>query len=466
MQDYLTAYVNIYNNTNSKVLEAYNYDLNRRYNWTQFNYSETFKTPYAAPNVGNAVYGFIGKDNNFWTGPYGPEITAVNFSLKYSVDPCTTNALSSPSCPGYLAALAKLAPTPVAASPEIAAAAPPATVAIAPPSAPPVQEAPQQAQPGPAQPGTPTAGPAPQQAASQPSANNQQLRAGEVADSGGGGKSSPVSLSSVLNMISSNQDKTSSLEKSVVQAADAQAFSAGETAKQQAEKIAGDMQSQSMSNVGGSAGVGQVAGTQSSVTQTQGSMVSLQGNQQSSNASNAARIQQSINSSVSSQSNVLNFTGTTTQQSSYQNTTRQETTVAMVTPQVSYSLVTPIRASSQPQVEIPMLEGIKFGVKNAVDSAMESKPFMPQMNDTSQQNDGVKKNVDNNELAGNITIESIAKQPANYSQYFFMIPDVAFYAPKEIYRNQKTVDNVRALRQMSSDRLHQQMVDQQYRRGE
>ena len=468
MQDYLTAYVNIYNNTNSKVLEAYNYDLNRKYNWTQFSYSETFKTPYATPNVGNAVYGFIGKDNNFWTGPYGPEITAVNFSLKYSVDPCTTNALSSPSCPGYLAALAKLAPTPVAASPEIAASAPPATVAvaIAPPSAPQVQEAPQQAQPGPAQPGAPTAGPAPQQAAAQPAANNQQPKAGEVADSGGGGKSSTVSLSSVLSMISSNQDKTSALEKSVVQSADAQAFSAGETAKQQAEKIAGDMQSQSMSTSGGSTATAQTAGTQSSFTQTQGSMVSLQSNQQSSNASNVARIQQSVNSSISSQSSVLNYTGMPNQQTSYQNTTRQEITVAMVAPEISYSLVAPTRASSQPQVEIPMLEGIKFGVKNAVDSAMESKPFIPQMNDTSQQNDGVKKNVDNNELAGNITIESIAKQPANYSQYFFMLPDVAFYAPKEIYRNQKTVDNVRALRQMSSDSLHQRMVDQQYRIGE
>jgi hypothetical protein len=85
------------------------------------------------------------------------------------------------------------------------------------------------------------------------------------------------------------------------------------------------------------------------------------------------------------------------------------------------------------------------------------------MNDNSQQNDSVKKNVANNELAGNVSIESIAKQPANYAQYFVMMPDVAFYAPKEIYRNQRTVDNVRALRQMSSDRLHQQMVDQQYK---
>jgi hypothetical protein len=264
-------------------------------------------------------------------------------------------------------------------------------------------------------------------------------------------------------MISSNQDKTSALEKSVVQSADSQAFSAGETAKQQAEKIAGDHQSQSMSAGGGSTSTSQTASSQASFTQTQSSMASLQGGQQSSNASNTARVQQSINNSVSSQSSTLNFTGTTTQQSSYQNTTRQETNVSVAAPTVSYSLVTPARQSIQPQVELPMLEGIKFGVKNAVDSAMESRPFVPQMNDNSQQNDSVKKNVANNELAGNVSIESIAKQPANYAQYFVMMPDVAFYAPKEIYRNQRTVDNVRALRQMSSDRLHQQMVDQQYK---
>ena len=42
------------------------------------------------------------------------------------------------------------------------------------------------------------------------------------------------------------------------------------------------------------------------------------------------------------------------------------------------------------------------------------------------------------------------------------LTDANFYAPKEIYRNQRTVDNARALRQLASDRLHQQMVDQQY----
>jgi hypothetical protein len=85
------------------------------------------------------------------------------------------------------------------------------------------------------------------------------------------------------------------------------------------------------------------------------------------------------------------------------------------------------------------------------------------MNTGAQQSDTVKKNVQNNELAGGVSIESIAKMPTNYAQYFTAIPDAAFYEPKEIYKNQKNVDNARALRQLSSDRLHQEMVNQQYK---
>jgi hypothetical protein len=317
---------------------------------------------------------------------------------------------------------------------------------------------------GPAPAGPPMPGPTQQASASQPSANNPQAKVGEVSDSSGGSKST-VSLSSVLSMISSNQDKTSALEKSVVQAADAQAFSAGETAKQQAEKLAGDVQTQSIANSGGSSqtGTALASGTQS-VTQLQGSSVSMQGNQQGNSASNSARLQQSINSgSMGTQSDTVT-SNVTTQQQQYniQNTTRQEFNVAMVTPQVSYSLVAPTRYAPV-QIELPMTEGIKFGYRSPVDNAMESKSFLPQMNSGSEQNDSVKKNVQNNEAAGNVSIESIAKQPANYAQYFVMMPDVAFYAPKEIYRNQKTVDNVRALRQMSSDKLHQDLVNLQYK---
>jgi len=488
--DQLTALVRFWDNTGGRgatnLLYGDVYSLNYKFNWTTFDYSKTFTTPLAVPSIGQVQYGFIGKDNNGWAGPYGPELYNVNFSLKYSVDPCATNPMYSPTCSGYLDALAKLVPK--TSTPTTTETTPTGTIAIVdnvaitptgiapspasappPPGSPPPPEGSQPPPPpsGPAPMGAPAPGPASQVASTQPAPSGQQTKAGEVSDSSGGSKST-VSLSSVLNMIGSNQEKTAALEKSVVQAADAQAFSAGETAKQNAEKLAGDVQSQSIANSGGSSQTGtSLSSTTQSFTQSQGSSISMQGNQQGNSASNSARLQQSINSgNVVVQSDTFN-SSVATQQQQYnnQNTIRQDLNVAMVTPSSAYSLVAPTRQSQQVQVEMPTLEGIKFGYRGPVDSAMESKPFLPQMNTDSQQNSTVKKNVQNNEAAGNVTIESIAKQPANYAQYFGVIPDVAFYAPKEIYKNQKTVDNARTLRglQGGSDKLHQEMINQQYK---
>ena len=528
--DNLMALVRFWDNTGYKgatnLLYGTSWNLNYQFNWTDFNYNETFTKPLAVPSIGQVQYGFIGRDNNFWSGPYGPEIYNVSFSLKYSVDPCATNVLSSPTCPGYLEALAKLAPAPVAPTVVTEVAPPPPVVDSGPitsagqptlstgstttsPTGSPVPQdgtQPQQQQAGPAPAGAPLPGPVQQASVAQPTANTSQPKAGEVSDAGGGAKST-VSLSSVLNMIGSNQEKTSALEKSVVQAADAQAFSAGETAKQTAEKIAGDAQSQSIaiSNSQSTSSV-QTSGVQSFSNPMQSGAVALQGNLQSNTVLNTARLEQA-NASASAGQQSTGASGTNQQQSTAQSASkqdsmssgyqfslqtpkyeppkventfapavvvvpqyqppvaRQEFTVAISTPPVSYSLVMPTRQIQQVQIEMPTLEGIKFGHKGPVDNAMESKPFLPQMNTGPQQTDTVKKNVQNNEAAGNVTIESIAKQPANYAQYFTAIPDVAFYAPKEIYRNQKTIDNARALRQLSSDRLHQEMVNQQYRLG-
>ena len=99
--DQLNAYVKIYDTTNTTTLESYNYNLNQRFNWTNFSFNETFAAPRAVSTVGNAQVGFIGKDNNFWTGPYGPEIINVSFALKFSVDPCATNPAYGPNCAGF-----------------------------------------------------------------------------------------------------------------------------------------------------------------------------------------------------------------------------------------------------------------------------------------------------------------------------------------------------------------------------
>ena len=96
-----------------------------------------------------------------------------------------------------------------------------------------------------------------------------------------------------------------------------------------------------------------------------------------------------------------------------------------------------------------------------IDFMQERGPNISEQQSNSQ-NDSVKKNVQNNQLAGNVNIASIAVQPLNYNSYYVTMPDNIFYQPKEIYKNQRVIDNVRVLRQMSSDRLHKELVDLQY----
>jgi len=101
-QDYLAAYVKLYN-SGGGLAATYDYSAqtDRKYNWTNFNFSETFASPLAASNYSNAQVGFVGRDNNFWAGNYGPEIFNVSFSLKYRVDPCALNPAYSATCPKF-----------------------------------------------------------------------------------------------------------------------------------------------------------------------------------------------------------------------------------------------------------------------------------------------------------------------------------------------------------------------------
>ena len=104
--DYLTAYAEFYNNNN--LTESYNYNLNYKFNWTNFNYSETFTNPYQINDLDEVKVGFVGRDTNGWAGFYGPEVRNINFRLNYGIDPCYDDPLSSPSCDGFQAALLEL----------------------------------------------------------------------------------------------------------------------------------------------------------------------------------------------------------------------------------------------------------------------------------------------------------------------------------------------------------------------
>jgi len=129
----------------------------------------------------------------------------------------------------------------------------------------------------------------------------------------------------------------------------------------------------------------------------------------------------------------------------------------------------PIQVLSQPVTPVAVTEAeqpqqqrnFTTDKTNPINDIIDSKPIIAEQR-TETNLAAVNRNAQNNEVAGGVDINNIAVTPVGFSAYNVALRDVAFYAPKEIYRNQRTVDNVRALRNLASDRLHQEMVDQQY----
>lgn len=68
-------------------------------------------------------------------------------------------------------------------------------------------------------------------------------------------------------------------------------------------------------------------------------------------------------------------------------------------------------------------------------------------------------------LGGGIDIRNLAISPQGYDLYSLMpLTNIPFYPPREVYRNNATVENRPALRSLTqgSDRLHREMIEQQY----
>jgi len=101
---------------------------------------------------------------------------------------------------------------------------------------------------------------------------------------------------------------------------------------------------------------------------------------------------------------------------------------------------------------------------NPLNEIVDSKPNINNNQSQTNNTQTVNKNASDNEVAGGVDISRMAVTPVGFNSYQLALRDVPFYAPKEIYRGQRTVDNARALRNLASDRLHQDMVDLQYRR--
>lgn len=100
----LSATVN-FAGTNGTSLYSKNWVLGPTTNWTTVSGTETFaNNGMAVSSIANFSLTFNGKDSRFWAGYYGPQVKDPSLSLNYTFDQCSSNPLSSPTCPGYAAA--------------------------------------------------------------------------------------------------------------------------------------------------------------------------------------------------------------------------------------------------------------------------------------------------------------------------------------------------------------------------
>jgi len=137
--------------------------------------------------------------------------------------------------------------------------------------------------------------------------------------------------------------------------------------------------------------------------------------------------------------------------------------VAIATPSPTYyqsqQSTTQSTGAIQLQQPTPALD--RF---SPINQATDNKVAMPTTNAVVETGPVVNKNAQNNEAAGKVDINKMATAPSGYGNYLTLtLKDAAFYAPKEVYKNQKNVDNARAFRSLASDSKHQQLVDLQYK---
>jgi hypothetical protein len=472
-QDQLSAYVQMYSK-GGQWIENKSYNLNFIHDWTNFAWTGTFSKERRGEDLGTILYGFMGKDNNYWLGPYGPEITNVSFSLRYQPDPCVVNPLHSTDCPGFLKAIA----SPAYQAQESSAAITPIV--------------------------TTTASSAPSMSLPTMTSSVVKLTARQelftqetetaAASSTTSSSSSTISIinqptSTVARVRTSSADSTdsavtrdSAIEQTVVTQTATTGTLTQNTANQTRSRQTRDISTRS-DTASETVALDQslVAMPQTTSTATVATVSTLPVQPRSTAQTVATDNDTAASTQISlfraPEPIVVSQPDTQTNYSLVEpaiiNTDTQPVSTsvqALAAPsqsapvQETAVVIEPVRA---PAVEIPAVDMQSSTVAALID---RTNPLNDAVN--SQQlptqtavfaGPAVKTNTQDNDIAGGVTISQIARVPAGFDVYQNLaIREIAFYQPREIYRGQRTVDNVRALRSLGQDAKHQEMVDQQY----
>jgi len=94
-------------NSSGYIIQRSDQYFNTQFDWTRFSGTEVLYSPLSLESSGSLGIQFVAGDRGFWAGYYGPQVRDVTLNANYTsvpVDPCVTDPLSSPSCPGYATA--------------------------------------------------------------------------------------------------------------------------------------------------------------------------------------------------------------------------------------------------------------------------------------------------------------------------------------------------------------------------
>jgi hypothetical protein len=78
-----------------------NYSLNQTNGWETVSSKRSYSSPFNLQSVDRFEVSFSGKDDRYWAGYYGPQIRNVSLNAMYVVDECAVNPLYATTCPNY-----------------------------------------------------------------------------------------------------------------------------------------------------------------------------------------------------------------------------------------------------------------------------------------------------------------------------------------------------------------------------
>ena len=553
------------------VLQSYFYDYsntNTGANFQTFSGTETFNNPYKLENLGYIGIAWTGKDQNFWSGYYGPRVREPSITLNYTVKSSTTTS-PTPTVPTLPPPPNDTATTTTFGevstnntNPMNTSTNDPVSMQSQPPpndnNQPPTQQQQQQQQQQ--NPGNQNQIIVAQQSPSPVSniTDNQNTNKGPVQDiklavnqqgpsnqnqsvantdtkapverqiSPSASTSSTISTSSILAMIQANQardtaaavavtQQVNQIAQQVVQQTERSALDVANNSSVDSQKVTQEfnksenkIENKTKDNAGMNTGIALIGNTPTatvnpslSLTQNNNTLPNQPVNNSASiiQANRNSQVQtNSIVSPIIQSTNLFANTSITTGKVETvtggtnnnfvqegvkkmevlpiivsTNTIKVENTNALpvapvvtqsVQEPISYKLLPPSMPTINQSFENVMSSTLSFANKtDPLQDYVEKNSVMASLQQPEVKQTTIRSNVQDNDAAGNVKIERLATVPSGFNTYSNLtLSNIAFYEPKEIYKNQKVIDNAKALRQLSSDRLHQEMVEQQYRR--